>query len=208
MELNKTYRIPEGTSVQSTAYALAEFLDLEKNLTTQTSRTKKGYLVECIGDNGAEWTKYIGADSRVSIDFSQYGEELEVTVTIEKWKEKAAMAAAGAIFFHPLVISSSIGFVRQLAVTTDIFRFVEDHLGVKPISNIPEPTPEPEPEPLRTMPQFRTICPSCHTENKEGSHFCRTCGKSLQEPEHCPACGSELDGDEAFCTNCGAKITR
>ena len=63
METTRTYILPYDSSAQSVAYALAEYLDVEKNMITQTMRTRNGYTVQCKGDATAEWTKYIGMDS-------------------------------------------------------------------------------------------------------------------------------------------------
>ncbi|MBR2810436.1 MAG: zinc ribbon domain-containing protein [Solobacterium sp.] len=198
MEMNRTYKLLSGETVQSAAYALAEWLDREKGMITQTMRSKKGYIVECKGDAAAEWTKYIGADAALSIDLSQFNDELEVTIFVEKLREKAGIAAVGAIFLHPLLVTSAVGGLRQMVLMSDIFNWIEKNLAVEMVKEEP---------PTRTTNTFQTICPSCGAVNKEGSHYCRSCGASLiQEKVCCPTCGETLDGDEAFCPHCGTKL--
>jgi len=57
--------------------------------------------------------------------------------------EKLGIAAAGAVFFHPLILTAGIGALRQAALTDEIFTFIEDYLNVSPIVREPEPAAEP-----------------------------------------------------------------
>lgn len=60
------------------------------------------------------------------------------------------------------------------------------------------------------------ICPTCHSENPEGSLFCTSCGSSLAGADTapaadvpsavCPACGAAVEEGFAFCTACGAPL--
>lgn len=60
------------------------------------------------------------------------------------------------------------------------------------------------------------ICPTCHSENPEGSLFCTSCGSSLAGADTapaanvpsavCPACGAAVEEGFAFCTACGASL--
>lgn len=60
------------------------------------------------------------------------------------------------------------------------------------------------------------ICPTCHSENPEGSLFCTSCGSSLAGADAassadapsavCPACGAAVEEGFAFCTACGASL--
>ena len=60
------------------------------------------------------------------------------------------------------------------------------------------------------------ICPTCHSENPEGSLFCTSCGSSLAGADTapaadvpsavCPACGAAVEERFAFCTACGAPL--
>ena len=193
-------------SVQSTAYALREYLDLKKDMITQTMRTKTGYTIQCKGDAAAEWTKFLGMDAALAVDFEQTDDTLKVSIGFEKWMEKLGIAAAGAVFFHPLILTAGIGALRQAALTDEIFTFIEEYLNVSPIVREPEPAAEP----LRAAEQPEAqpnVCPNCGTENRIGAIYCKACGSSLvKEKKYCPHCNAELDGDEAFCPFCGEKL--
>lgn len=195
-------------SVQGTAYALTEYLDVKKNMITQTMRTRNGYTIQCRGDASAEWTKYLGMDAALAVDFEQVDDTLKVSIGFDKWMEKLGIAAAGAVFFHPLILTAGIGALRQAALTDEIFTFIEEYLDVKPIIKETQPQEEPlrsvaekEPEPVSN------VCPFCGTENRIGAIYCKACGSSLvKEKVYCPHCNAELDGDEAFCPFCGEKL--
>ena len=200
-EFSRTYPLPEDLSAQNVAYALAEFLDLKKNMITQTMRTRNGYTVQCKGEAEAEWTKSLGLDAAVSVELVQNDGKLDVNIGFEKWTEKLGLAAFGAIIFHPLLITSGIGVLRQISLPQDIFAFLEAYRHVEPV--VPEQTPE------RTAPvtEAPLICPVCGAENKAGARFCKVCGESLEKKEiRCPECGELLDGDEVFCPACGTKL--
>ena len=201
-ELTRTYPL-RNASVQNVAYALSEFLDTKKNMVTQTMRAKNGYLVQCKGDANAEWTKFIGLDASVDIRLIVMEGDLIVEITTGKWVEKLGIAAVGSIFFQPLLITSGIGAIRQLALPNDIFAFIEDYLGE---------------EPVVTKQSESRICPNCGAANNINANFCSNCGESFaqgedaeEEPEPvkaltCPKCGSPLEGNERFCSVCGEKL--
>lgn len=50
-------------------------------------------------------------------------------------------------------------------------------------------------------------CPSCGTENPDGSLFCKQCGRRLSETVTCPVCGELSPADGNFCIRCGARLT-
>ena len=195
-------------SVQSTAYALTEYLDVKKNMITQTMRTRNGYTIQCRGDASAEWTKYLGMDAALAVDFDQTEDTLRVSIGFEKWMEKLGIAAAGAVFFHPLMLTAGIGALRQAALTDEIFTFIEEYLDVKPIIKETKTVEEPLRAAAEKEPEsVNNVCPFCGTENRIGAIFCKACGSSLvKEKVYCPHCNAELDGDEAFCPFCGEKL--
>ncbi len=194
----KKYPLTQGANPQTVAYALAEYLDLKKNMITQTMRTKSGYTIQCKGDAEAEWTKYIGMDAALSVDLSQSDDILVVDIGFDRWMEKLGIAAIGAIFFQPLMIATGIGALRQMAIPQDIFNFIEKYLGVEEIREEPQ---------VRMQEESGIVCPACGTLNREGAIFCKTCGSELvQEEIRCPNCNELLDGDEIFCPKCGTKI--
>ena len=199
MDMTRTY-VLKNESVQNIAYALAEYLDAEKNMITQTMRTRNGYTVQCKGDATAEWTKYLGMDAAVSIQLIQEGNELQVSIGTEKWAEKLGIAAVGSVFFPPVMITAGIGALRQAALPQQIYSFIEEYLGEQPIRHVEKSVPVQE-EPKET------ICQHCGTPKRIEAIFCKSCGGKLEKEEIlCPECGGPLDGDEAFCPYCGKPL--
>ena len=49
------------------------------------------------------------------------------------------------------------------------------------------------------------LCSACQTDNREGRHFCASCGAKL--PWVCHDCGFENEPDDAFCGGCGAGLS-
>ncbi len=47
-------------------------------------------------------------------------------------------------------------------------------------------------------------CPSCATQNEDGSAFCEECGTALAAP--CPSCGTPATPDKRFCRICGTSL--
>ena len=192
-ELSKTYSL--GTaSVQNVAYALSEFLDVKKNMITQTMRTKDGYVVQCKGDASAEWTKYIGLDVALTVHLFAIDGDLIVDIGTEKWLEKLGIAAAGSLFFQPLLITSGIGAIRQMTLPGEIFSFIGSYLGTEPVE--------------KSFPQDGgRVCSVCGAPASETASFCSECGaKFTDQKKVCPGCGRELSGTEKFCPDCGMKL--
>ena len=198
--MEKSYMVGRDFSTQSVAYALAEYLDRSKNMITQTMRTNRGYVVQCKGDATAEWTKYLGLDAALTIAIEQYNEQLNVSVGVDKWAEKFGIAAAGLFLFQPLMLTAGIGVVRQMSLSSEIFTFIEDYIGEKPISKTASSTAKKVSDTI--------ICPQCETENRADAVFCKFCGEDLRKKvtAYCPNCACELEGDELFCPKCGANL--
>ena len=201
-ETVRTYPLDKEVSTQAVAYALAEYLDLEKNMITQTVRNRNGYLIQCKGDASAEWTRYLGMDAAVSGRLTQQDDSLVVGIGFERWIEKLGIAAVGAVFFQPLLLTTGIGALRQITLPNDIFTFIEHFLY--PDGNVPQPersAPAAEEE--------EETCPVCGAKVRNGALFCTNCGANLEESKvekTCPVCGEVLQGDEVFCPKCGHHL--
>lgn len=48
-------------------------------------------------------------------------------------------------------------------------------------------------------------CPQCHSDNREGRHYCAECGAPLATT--CPECGFANEPSEGFCGGCGTALT-
>jgi DNA-directed RNA polymerase subunit M/transcription elongation factor TFIIS len=58
-----------------------------------------------------------------------------------------------------------------------------------------------------------TRCPSCGSQNPEGTKFCQECGTKLGAPAEeagsatrCPSCGNQNPEGTKFCQECGTKL--
>lgn len=54
-----------------------------------------------------------------------------------------------------------------------------------------------------------SLCPSCKTENPQGSKFCAGCGAALPKMPasiRCAACGAESPEGSRFCKGCGKPV--
>lgn len=199
-EITRTYPIGNDVSVQNVAYALAEFLDLEKNMITQTMRIRNGYTIQCKGDAAAEWTKYLGMDAAIAVTLVQTDDQLVVSIGFDRWKEKLGIAAVGVFLFQPLLITTAIGVLRQATLPQDVFNFISEYLNVEPI--------EEDDIYTRSMSDLGNVaCPHCGTLNKAGSLYCKKCGEDLVPTiKYCSNCNAQLDGDEDFCPHCGHRV--
>lgn len=203
LETSKSWPIG-AESVQTTAYALARYLDQEKNLITQTMRTNSGYIIQSKGDASYEWTKYLGLDAALTVSLEESNGTLKATVGSGKWIEKAGIGLAGGIFFPPLAWTAGIGAARTAILYNDVFNFISTFLNAEPIKE------EPQDVETRTV-QAETLkditCPKCGAVNHGDALYCTHCGAKLHEDKrHCTNCGAELGPDDLFCPQCGRKV--
>ena len=207
MELNlmddvkRSYPLEKYITTQEIAYALAEYLDVEKNMITQVVRNHNTYLIQCKGDASAEWTKFLGLNAALSVHLSVDKDYLNVSIGFDQWIEKLGIAAIGAVFFQPLLLTSGIGFIRQMTLPNDILHFIEGYLY--PDGNVPETAG-------RSYTEYdEETCPECGAKIRKGDVFCSSCGVKLVEEKKetvCPECGEVLNGDEIFCPKCGHHL--
>src|SRR6476661_1653377 len=99
-----------------------------------------------------------------------------VEIGMQKWFDKAAVAAVGAIVFAPLLALAALGAYWQYRLTEDAWKIIEDHIASKVGSYVP-------PLPGR--------CGSCGSANVIGSDFCSACGANLKIGHTCSSCGAE-----------------
>ena len=53
------------------------------------------------------------------------------------------------------------------------------------------------------------LCKGCKNEIKDGSKFCKHCGRNVEkdsEISFCTSCGKQIKNGSLFCKHCGAKI--
>src|SRR6478752_3191440 len=99
-----------------------------------------------------------------------------VEIGMQKWFDKAAVAAVGAIVFAPLLALAALGAYWQYKLTEDAWKIIEDHIASKAGGYVP-------PLPGR--------CGTCGAANVAGSDFCSSCGANLKIGRTCSSCGAE-----------------
>src|SRR5881227_3829639 len=130
-----------------------------------------------------------GLSSALTIKITPEVGGTRVEIGMQKWFDKAAVAAVGAIVFAPLLALAALGAYWQYRLTEDAWKIIEDHIARKAGGYVP-------PLPGR--------CGTCGAANNGGSTFCSSCGANLRVGLSCAACGAvQKDPGARFCSSCG-----
>ncbi len=133
-----------------------------------------------------------GLSSALTIKITPESGGTRVEIGMQKWFDKAAVAAVGAIVFPPLMALAALGAYWQYKVTEDAWKIIEDHIARKAGGYVP-------PLPGR--------CGTCGAANVAGSDFCSSCGANLKVGRTCPNCGTaQRDISARFCNRCGTSL--
>src|SRR6266513_2878512 len=134
-----------------------------------------------------------GLSSALTIKITPEGGGTRVEIGMQKWFDKAAVAAVGAIVFAPLLALAALGAYWQYRLTEDAWKIIEDHIASKAGGYVP-------PLPGR--------CGTCGAANNGGSTYCASCGANLRVGLTCAACGAvQKDPGARFCSSCGKSLT-
>lgn len=134
-----------------------------------------------------------GLSSALTIKITPESGGTRVEIGMQKWFDKAAVAAVGAIVFAPLLALAALGAYWQYKLTEDAWKIIEDHIARKAGGYVP-------PLPGR--------CGTCGAANIAGSDFCSSCGANLKVGRNCPSCGTaQKDLSARFCNRCGTALT-
>ncbi len=106
-----------------------------------------------------------GLSSALTIKITPEPGGTRVEIGMQKWFDKAAVAAVGAIVFPPLLALAALGAYWQYKLTEDAWKIIEDHIARKAGGYVP-------PLPGR--------CGTCGSANSVGSDFCSSCGANLK----------------------------
>src|SRR6266568_6374973 len=99
-----------------------------------------------------------------------------VAIGMQKWFDKAAVAAVALILSAGLLIAlPALGAYWQYKITEDAWKIIEDHIARKAGGYVP-------PLPGR--------CGTCGSANTAGAAFCSACGANLRVGLTCGACGA------------------
>jgi hypothetical protein len=135
-----------------------------------------------------------GLSSALTIKVTPEHGGTRVEMGLQKWFDKAAVAAAAVILSWGLLLAlPALGAYWQYKLTEDAWKIIEDHIARKAGGYVP-------PMPGR--------CGTCGAANSAGSGFCSTCGANMRVGLTCPSCGAEQkDASARFCNRCGKPIT-
>jgi hypothetical protein len=117
-----------------------------------------------------------------------------VEIGMQKWLDKAAVAAVAVILSSGLLLAlPALGAYWQFKITEDAWRIIEDHIARKAGGYVP-------PMPGR--------CGTCGAANSAGSEFCSTCGANMRVGLTCSSCGAaQKDASARFCNRCGKPVS-
>ena len=116
-----------------------------------------------------------------------------VEIGMQKWFDKAAVAAVAFVVFPPLMALPALGLYWQHKLTEDAWKIIEAHIAHKAGGYVP-------PMPGR--------CGTCGTVVTSGSTFCSGCGANLRVEHTCASCGAkQKDPAARFCNRCGKPLT-
>ena len=135
-----------------------------------------------------------GLSSALTIKITPEHGGTRVEIGMQKWFDKAAVAAAAVILSWGLLLAlPALGAYWQYKITEDAWKVIEDHIARKAGGYVP-------PMPGR--------CGTCGAANSAGSGFCSTCGANMRVGLSCSSCGAEQkDASARFCNRCGKPIT-
>src|SRR5712692_1604642 len=134
-----------------------------------------------------------GLSSALTIKITPEAGGTRVEIGMQKWFDKAAVAAVGAIVFAPLLALAALGAYWQYRLTEDAWKIIEDHIARKAGGYVP-------PLPGR--------CGTCGAANIAGSDYCSSCGANLQVGRNCPSCGVvQKEVSARFCNRCGKPLS-
>lgn len=133
-----------------------------------------------------------GLSSALTIKITPEAGGTRVEMGMQKWFDKAAVAAVGAIVFAPLLALAALGAYWQYRLTEDAWKIIEDHIARKAGGYVP-------PLPGR--------CGTCGAANVAGSDFCSACGANLKIGRSCQSCGAiQKESSARFCNKCGKPL--
>jgi double zinc ribbon protein len=133
-----------------------------------------------------------GLSAALTIKVTPEAGGTRVEIGMQKWFDKAAIAAVALILSAGLLVAiPALGAYWQYKITEDAWKIIEEHIARKAGGYVP-------PLPGR--------CANCGSANTVGSGFCSTCGANL-EANTCSSCGAiQKDPSARFCNRCGKPL--
>jgi Double zinc ribbon len=133
-----------------------------------------------------------GLSSALTIKITPESGGTRVEIGMQKWFDKAAVAAVGVFAFPPLLALAALGAYWQYKLTEDTWKIIENHIARKAGGYVP-------PLPGR--------CGTCGAAAIAESDFCSSCGANLKVGRNCGSCGApQKDNAARFCNRCGSAL--
>jgi hypothetical protein len=105
-----------------------------------------------------------GLSSALTIKITPESGGTRVEIGMQKWFDKAAVAAVGVVVFPPLLALAALGAYWQYKLTEDTWKIIENHIARKG----------------GYVPPLPGHCATCGTPQKDlAAKFCSRCGKPL-----------------------------
>jgi hypothetical protein len=116
-----------------------------------------------------------------------------VEIGMQKWLDKAAVAAVAVFFSAGLLLAlPALGAYWQYKLTEDAWKIIEGHVARKAGGYVP-PMPG--------------SCGTCGSVVTSGSAYCSGCGANLRVEHTCASCGAkQKDPSARFCNRCGKPL--
>jgi hypothetical protein len=134
-----------------------------------------------------------GLSTALTIKITPEGGGTRVEIGLQKWLDKAAIAAVAVLLSAGLLVAlPALGAYWQYKLTEDAWKIVEGHISRKAGGYVP-------PLPGR--------CGSCGAANTADAGFCSACGANFKVTT-CPSCGAvPKDSAARFCNQCGKPLS-
>jgi hypothetical protein len=134
-----------------------------------------------------------GLSTALTIKITPEGGGTRVEIGLQKWLDKAAVAAVAVLLSAGLLVAlPALGAYWQYKLTEDAWKIVEEHISRKAGGYVP-------PLPGR--------CGSCGAANTADASFCSACGANFKIGA-CPSCGIVPKVPSArFCNQCGKRLS-
>ncbi|MEA2175222.1 MAG: hypothetical protein QOD00_2814 [Blastocatellia bacterium] len=134
-----------------------------------------------------------GLSSALTIKITPEHGGTRVEMGMQKWFDKAAVAAVAVILSSGLLLAlPALGAYWQYRITEDAWKVIEEHISRKAGGYVP-------PMPGR--------CGTCGAANSAGSDFCSNCGANMRAGLNCSSCGAkQKDANARFCNRCGKPL--
>ena len=135
-----------------------------------------------------------GLSAALTIKITPEGGGTRVEIGMQKWFDKAAVAAVALILSAGLLVAlPALGAYWQYKVTEDAWKVIENHITRKAGGYVP-------PLPGR--------CGTCGAANSTGSDYCSACGANLRVGRTCSSCGAvQRESSARFCNKCGKPLS-